>query len=106
MANQYGLSLVQHMSCIQMPATVMWFESGATRVVYSDASDCGYGGYFVEIGPEFAHGNWSKDEAVLSLTRRELKAVYRVLCSLASKLKGHCQMVFRQSECYSHCASW
>lgn len=43
----------------------------------------------MEIGPEIAHGNWSKGEAVLRLTSRELKAVCRVLCSLTSKLKGH-----------------
>ena len=67
----------------------IWLKSGATRIVYSDASDCGYGGYSVEIDPEVAHGSWSKEEAILSSTWRELKAVYRVLCSLASKLKGH-----------------
>ena len=27
---------------------------GATRVAYSDASDSGYSGYFVELGPDVA----------------------------------------------------
>ena len=67
----------------------IWFESGATRIVYSDASDTGYGGYSVEVGPHIAQGSWSKHEANLSSTWRELKAVYRVLCSLAPNLKGH-----------------
>ena len=43
----------------------------------------------MELGPEVAHGNWSKEEAIQSSTWRELKAVYQVLCSLASKLRGH-----------------
>ena len=68
----------------------IWFESGATRVVYSDASDSGYGGYSVKVGPQIAHGSWlSVHEAKLSSTWRELKAVYQVLCSLATSLQGH-----------------
>ena len=67
----------------------IWFKSGATRIVFSDASDSGYGGYSVEVGPQFVHGTWSEHEAQLSSTWRELKAVYQVLCSLAPKLKGH-----------------
>ena len=67
----------------------IWFESGVTRIVYSDASDTGYGGYSVEVGPQIAQGSWSKHEASLSSTWRELKAVYKVLCSLAPNLKGH-----------------
>ena len=67
----------------------IWFKSGATRVVFSDASDSGYGGYSVEVGPEFVQGSWAEHEAQLSSTWRELKAVYLVLCSLAPKLRGH-----------------
>ena len=63
--------------------------SSATHLVYSDASDSGYGGYSVEVGPHFAHGLWSKDEAGLSSTWRELKAVFNVL--RAPKLR--CEMV-------------
>ena len=68
----YGLNLVQPASFILM--------------LYSNS---GYGGYSVEVGPQIAHGVWTKDEACLSSTWRELKAVYRVLCSLAPMLKGH-----------------
>jgi hypothetical protein len=67
----------------------IWFNPGATRIVYSDASDSGYGGYVVELGPEVAHGQWSEAEALLSSTWRELKAVYLVLMSFAEKLAGH-----------------
>ena len=68
----------------------IWFSPGATRVVFSDASSTGYGGYhLVEIGPHVAHGQWSEYEASLSSTWRELKAVALVLSSFASKLAGH-----------------
>ena len=73
----------------QLNGQPIWFESGATRVVYSDASDSGYGGYSVEVGPQVAQGLWSGHEAKLSSTWRELKAVYEVLRSLAPALKGH-----------------
>ena len=46
----------------------IWFSAGTTRVVFSDASSTGYGGYLVELGPELAHGQWSADEVVLSST--------------------------------------
>ena len=67
----------------------IWFSSGATRVVYSDASDTGYGGYMVEVGPEVAHGQWPENQSKLSSTWRELKAVHMILLSFASKLQGH-----------------
>ena len=64
-----------------------WTPS-ATRVVFSDASDTGYGGYVVQLGPHETTGIWSEDEAKQSSTWRELKAVDRVLESLACKLEG------------------
>ena len=67
----------------------IWFSASATRVVFLDASSTGYGGYTVELGPEYSHGQWSADKIVLSSTWRELKAVHNVLQSFASKLKGH-----------------
>ncbi|KAJ7323106.1 hypothetical protein OS493_032392, partial [Desmophyllum pertusum] len=37
--------------------------SSAARIAYSDASDTGYGGYIVELGPQVAaQGVWSFDE--------------------------------------------
>ncbi|CAH3172552.1 unnamed protein product [Porites lobata] len=31
----------------------IWFKSSAVRVAFSDASDTGYGGYIIELGPRF-----------------------------------------------------
>ena len=39
----------------------------------------------MELGPEFAQGQWSAHELALSSTRRELKAVLR---SFLTKLSG------------------
>ena len=74
---------------VSLNSQPIWFESGATRVVYSDASDSGYGGYTIEVGPQISHGAWSEHEAQWSSTWRELKAVYEVLRSLAPTLRGH-----------------
>ena len=54
----------------------IWFKSGATQTVFSDASHSGYGGYCVEMG-QFMCGLWSELEIQLSSTLRELKAVIR-----------------------------
>ena len=64
-----------------------WRAPSAVRVVYSDASDTGFGGYMVEHGPSTAFGQWSPEEATQSSTWRELTAVYRVLHSMAAKLR-------------------
>jgi len=36
----------------------IWRQPGAVHVVYSDASDTGFGGYTVEHAGEVAHGHW------------------------------------------------
>ena len=36
----------------------IWKSPSAMRVVYSDASGTGYGGYVVEHGCHVAHGQW------------------------------------------------
>ena len=47
-------------SCLsKYNAQPIWRSTSAVRVVYSDASDTGYGGYTVEHGPCIAHGQWS-----------------------------------------------
>ena len=65
----------------------IWKSPSAMRVVYSDASGTGFGGYTVEHGPQVAHGQWSDWEAHQSLTWRELKAVLNVLQSFATQLQ-------------------
>ena len=81
---------------------VILFSSGATRIVCSDASMTGYGGYVVELGNDVAHGQWSVDESRLSSTWRELKAVYLVLLSFASKLAGHTVKWFTDNQGVVH----
>jgi len=66
----------------------IWHSPFAVRVVYSDTSDSGYGGFTVQHGFHIAHGVWSAEEMTQSSTWRELAAVRRVLESLDSKLKN------------------
>ena len=67
----------------------IWFSSGTTRIVYSDASSSGYSGYVVELRNEIVHGQWSVEEVKHSSTWRKLKAIYLILQSFASKLADH-----------------
>ena len=67
----------------------IWRSASAVRVVYSDASSSGFGGYIVEHGQHFAHGQWREDEIDTSSTWRELTAVARVLQAVANKMVGH-----------------
>ena len=41
----------------------IWHSPSAIRVVYSDASDTGYGGYMVEHCCHIAEGQWLPHEA-------------------------------------------
>ena len=66
----------------------IWRQPDAVRVVYSDASDTGFGAYTVEHAGEVAHGHWDPLEAQQSSTWRELRAVGLVLDSLMVKLKN------------------
>ena len=40
----------------------IWHSPSAVRLVYSDASGSGYGGFTVEHGCHVAHGAWSAEE--------------------------------------------
>ncbi len=64
----------------------IWYSPSAMRVVYSDASDTGYGGYVVEHGSCVSFGQWTAEEAIQSSTWRELAAVWRVIQAVAPKL--------------------
>ena len=59
----------------------IWRAPSAVRVVFSDASCTGFGGYVVEHGNHVAHGQWSQWEAQQSSTWRELRAVVLVCLS-------------------------
>ncbi|CAC5418723.1 unnamed protein product [Mytilus coruscus] len=56
-------------------------------VVYSDASNTGYGGYIVEKPFNIAHGMWSECESTKSSTWKELNAVKHILLSMVDILK-------------------
>ena len=66
----------------------IWRQPGAVRVVYSDASDTGFGGYTVEHGGEVARGHWDSTEAQQSSTWHKLRAVRLVLESRMNKLQN------------------
>ena len=66
----------------------IWHQPGVVRVVYSDASDTGFGGYTVEHAGEVAHGHWNPLEAQQTSTWHELRAVRLVLESLIIKLRN------------------
>ena len=66
----------------------IWPRPSALRLVYSDASSIGLGGYMVEHGNLVANGQWSPVEAVHSSTWRELRAVNTVLQSFQGKLRN------------------
>ena len=61
-------------------------KPSAVRVVYSDASSIGCGGYLVEHDSMVASGQWSEAEALQSSTWQELRAVIFVLESFQSQL--------------------
>ena len=66
----------------------IWPSPSAVRVVYTDASLQGYGGYTVEHGCHIAQGQWLPEEASQSSTWRELRAVRQVLEAFAAKLRN------------------
>ena len=66
----------------------IWPKPSVVRIVYSDASSTGFGGYIVEHGNLIANGQWSAEEAKSSSTWRELRAVKLVLQSFQFKLSN------------------
>ena len=72
----------------QLNGQNLWPKPSAVRVVYSDASDTGYGGYAVEHGGQIATGQWDLEESRQSSTWRELRAVRMVLMSFESQLQN------------------
>lgn len=67
----------------------LWKSASSLRVVYSDASGTGFGGYTIEHGCHIAHGQWNESERKKSSTWRELAAVARVLEAVSDMLTNH-----------------
>ena len=63
-------------------------KSSAVGVVYSDASDSGFGSYFVQCGLDLVSGVWSYEKMWTCSTFRENLAVKFVLLSLVNQLSG------------------
>ena len=80
----------------------IWHSPSAVRVVYSDASHSGYGGYMVEHGYQVAHGLWTAKEASQSSTWRELRAVRLVLEALIPKLRNERVRWFTDNQNVAH----
>ena len=80
----------------------IWHSPSAVRVVYSDASDTGYGGYVIEHGACVAYGQWTEQEAQQSSTWRELTAVLRVLMAVAAKLSNFRVRWFTDNQNVAH----
>ena len=63
-------------------------KSSAVGIVYSDASDTGFGGYLVQCGQNFVSGSWLVKEMGTSSMYRGILAVKFVLLSLLDQLSG------------------
>ena len=83
-------------------AQPIWHSPSAVRVVYSDASDTGYGGYVVEHGGSISHGQWSAEDSRRSSTWHELSAVWLVLLSVAAKLVNERVRWFTDNQNVAH----
>lgn len=64
----------------------MYKQLKRSKIVYSDASHSGYGGYKVNAINGMLHGQWDFVEAAKSSTWRELVAVLCILKSLSGIL--------------------
>ncbi|CAC5423237.1 unnamed protein product [Mytilus coruscus] len=63
-------------------------DESCHSIIYSDASDTGFGGYIVETPQNIAHGMWVESERSNSSTWKELSAVKKVLLSLINIISG------------------
>ena len=70
-------------------------KSSGVGVVYSDASDTGFGGYFVQCSQDLVSGTWSHKEVRTSSALGEILAVKFVLLSLLDQLSGLTIKLFR-----------
>jgi len=73
-------------------------KSSSVGIVYSHASDTGFGGYLVQCGQEFVSGSWSDKEMHTSSTFREILAVQFVLLSLLDRLSDFTDKRFTDNQ--------
>ena len=65
-------------------------KAECSKIVYSDASRTGYGGYVVSIANSNteSHGMWDQIDSNKSSAWRELKAVYLIMKSISHELSN------------------
>ena len=68
-----------HKCIIDFNGQTIWRSPSVVRVIYSNISNTGFGGYMVEHGPQIAHGQWSAWEAQQNSTWRKLSIVQQYL---------------------------
>ena len=73
-------------------------KPSAVAVVYSAASDTGFGGYSVQCGVDLVAGNWSKQHMVSSSTLSELLAVKFVVLSMLNQLSALTVKLFTDNQ--------
>ena len=69
------------------------------RVVYSDASNSGCGGYVVDVHGSECFRAWRPGEASMSSTYRELMGVFTVMQSVTSMLQGKKIKWYTDNQC-------
>ena len=79
----FWLNNIERLKAIKMRLTLK-----TTRIVYSDASSVGCGGFIVGIDDSKVFRAWDRVEACKSSTWRELYGVLTVVTSVAHLLKG------------------
>lgn len=75
---------IDNINCINVRNLFM--QPSCDKLVYSDASGHGFGGYCVESKHGVAHGACNSEESCRSSTWKKLVAVLRVLLSLSHEL--------------------
>ena len=83
---------------LNLKAIPMKTDCTFQKVVYSDASGVGAGGYIVEVSGALAHGSWDENQRHKSSTWRELKAVQIILKSFIPLLAGSSVKWFTDSQ--------
>ena len=78
-----------HSNLANLNGQLFTYTYSCTKIVYSDASDFGFGGYVEQMPGQEYSGYWSAVEAAKSSTWRELEAVRRLLLLFAKGLEGH-----------------
>ena len=69
------------------------------RIVYSDASNVGCGGFIVDVHGSECFRSWEGDEKNMSSTYRELAGVYTVLKSMPHYLQGKKVKWYTDNQC-------